>query len=327
MNKVASIIRATAHLDEIRQNLAQNLPWFHRDFMFKHAQFMQIERDIWAEQLTRSLPEANDLRFIYQGDNGQRLMILAELLTWDTQFFGYPIARLNLILPLDAPFSQPHADYSDAVATFMNHESVQKVKYLFASVFPEDLSTIRALGENKFNLIETRGYYHRSLTNYDFNKRFDVRLATPDDIEPLSKVAVMMANQYDRFHADPFIMSEDADRMMAQWVKASLTEGFADMVVVPDVDYPEAFCTVKSHNQYWADWGINLAQPVVLGAVSSTFSGWYSKLISEVCFLLKEMNASHGYIITQVTNRAAIRSFEKQGFNYGRGEHIFRIVQ
>lgn len=314
----------TDQIDTIRQIVSENIPWSHRDFMFRFPDFIKADRSLWANDLTRNLDTEHDLRFIYR-DKNNTLVLLCEILPWDTAFFGYKVARLHLILPYDAPFTRPHADFSSAVQALVKEAKARGVRYLFASVFPEDLATIRALNTSGFSLIETRAYYHRSLKDYDFPRRFSVRLATPDDIDSLSTAAVEMVNEYDRFHADPMIAKSDADRMMRQWIKASLTEGFADATLVPDVDQPGAFCTLKYHRGHWDEWGVRLGQPV-FSAVSHEFRGWYVKIISETCFHLKDIGAEHNYLITQVTNRAVIRSWEKLGYQFGRAEHIFRIV-
>lgn len=311
-------------LNTIREILSHHLPWLHRDFMFKTPGFIKAERCNWATYLTRTIDPENDLRFVFE-NGSQKLLILSEILPWDSAFFGYPIAKLQLILPYDAPFVRPKADYRAALMTFLEQIRVLGVRYLFASVFPQDIATIQALNQCGFSLIETRVYYHRSLKDYSYPERFPVRLATVDDQESLIWTAVKTINPYDRFHADPFISSRDADRIMAQWIIASLNEGFADAILVPDVSSPTAFCTVKYHKEKWDRWGVRLAQPI-LSAVSKDFRGWYLKIISELCYHMLEIGAEHNYRITQITNNATIRSWEKLGYQYGRSAHILRLI-
>jgi dTDP-4-amino-4,6-dideoxy-D-galactose acyltransferase len=110
---------------------------------------------------------------------------------------------------------------------------------------------------------------------------------------------------------------------MERWVEASVVGGFADATIVPDVDAPEAFCTAKYHREHWAGWGCKLSQPV-LSAVAPRHKGWYVKLISELDEHLRSVGAEHSFLITQITNNAVIRSWEKLGYGFGKGEHIFR---
>jgi ribosomal protein S18 acetylase RimI-like enzyme len=308
--------------DSTRTLLNAHLPFSPRDFVRRPASFVRADRADYVEQLTRDIDPADDLRFVYPGADAE-IAVFAQRLPWDSRFFGYEVARLDGIYPL-APYDFTR-DYSAAVAHLLEQARARGVRYLFAPVMPEDLAAIRALGAHRFQLIETRAVYHRSLADYSYPERYAVRLATAEDIPSLAVTARTMANAYDRFHADPYIQSTDADRMMEKWVEASILEGFADGVLVPDVANPKAFCTVKYHRDKWDKWGFRLGQPV-FSAVAPEFQGWYIKIISELNYHLREIGAEHCYLITQVTNRAVLRVWEKLGFGYGRGELIFRIV-
>jgi dTDP-4-amino-4,6-dideoxy-D-galactose acyltransferase len=322
------MMRATPVLEKSGETLAflaEHLPYAPHDFIFKSQHFLQADRSLRAEHLMRALPPEHDLRFVYDDAQEGEIGVFAEILPWDTAFFGYGIARLDAIQPLSLPAVRPHADLSASVRHLLTLAKDRGVRYLFAPVFPEDLSAIRALSANGFTLIETRVTYHRSLTDYQFAKRFPMRAATAEDIPSLGHIAATVSNQYDRFHADPFITPASADRLMHKWIEASVSEGFADIVLVPDTPQPGAFLTIKYHRDKWERWGLNLAQPI-LSAVSPEFQGTYLKLISEGNYHLQSIGASHCVLVTQITNRAVIRTWEKLGFSYGRSEHIFRVL-
>ena len=299
-------------------------PWSPHDFI-RDAAFMQADRAAWIAHLTRPLPADNDLRVVVTLPDGQRCAVFAEILPWDSQFFGYTVARLNGIFPLEAPVYRPAADFKPILAAYMDWLTPRQVRYLFAPADPRDLAFIRALNGVGFCLIETRCIYHRSLIGYDYPERYACRLARPDDVPLLAETAVKMVNPFDRFHADPFIRAEDADRMMRRWVEASLLKNFADVTLVPDVPQPTAFCTVRYHRDQWASWGLKLAQPV-FSAVAPEFKGWYRKIISEINYHLLEQGAEHCFLITQITNGAVIAAYDRLGFALGKGEHVFRIL-
>jgi len=310
-------------LDSIRDVLREHAPFSPTDFIRGISE--SGDRSIYAENLTRDLPEGDDLRFSALLDGGVEVGVFAERLPWDSDFFGYGVARLDAIFPLAAPYDQPRADFKVAVARLLDMARERGIRSLFASVQPRDLAVIRALGECGFSLIETRGYYHMPLGEYAYPDRFPVRTATGADAERLGHTARDMVNPYDRFHADPFIDPADADRLMVKWMQASIEEGFADVTIVPDDPDPTAFCTVKYHREHWDRWGLKIAQPV-FSAVSREYRGWYRKLISEINYHLREIGAEHSYLITQITNIAVTWTWESLGYRYGRGEHIFRAV-
>lgn len=301
----------------------ENLPWSPLDFIRDISR--EGDRTIFVEQLTREVDEENDLRFIDRVSNSEELVVFAEKLPWDSNFFGYGVAKLSGIYPLAAPFYRPWADYTNALKKLVEESRNRGIKYLFVQIDPRDLATLRSIGQLGFSLIETRVYYHLSLKNYPFKERNPVRFANANDIKDLGQTAQDTVNLYDRFHSDPFIKKEDADRLMYKWIEASIIESFADVTIVPDFPHPTALCTVKYHKNNWLRWNLKLTQ-VAFSAVSSEFKGWFRKLISETIHHLKEIGAEHTYYVTQITNKPVIWVLEDLGYHFGRGEHIFRII-
>lgn len=310
-------------LHEIRETLTGSLPWSPRDFIREMPP--SGDRGLFAEQLTSEMEAATDLRLVGQLPSGRKAAVFAEVLPWDTTFFGYGVARLDGVFLLEPPYHQTSEDYTALLRSLIEEARLKQVRYLFAAVEPRDLALMRTLGNLGFSLIETRLYYHMSLKDFRPTERYPVRAAVPDDVPSLGRAAQVMVNEFDRFHADPFIQKEDADRLMYRWMEASIGEGFADVTIVPDCERPAAFCTVKYHEDKWSTWGLKLSQPV-FSAVSTEFRGWYRKIISEINCHLLERGAEHSYLATQVTNKAVVRVWESLGYRLGKGEHIFRLI-
>jgi hypothetical protein len=314
--------------------LAANLHFLPLDFLRNLD--LRAHALATAQQALDPLPAAQDLRFVYdaptvsasgaKGATHKRWAIIARKLAWDSEFFRYPVARLDAVVPLqDSPQVPTAAQLMAPLQAFLQRAVKAQQRYIFTAVDPEHGGLVQALGACGFALIETRATYARSLLDYAYPERFDTRLATLDDAESLAHTAADRVNPYDRFHADPFIDPEKAAALMRQWVHASLTQGFADATVVPNAPQPTAFCTVKYHRDQWDAWGLRLAQPV-LSAVSTAYRGWYRKIMSEVTYHLKDLGADHAYMVTQVTNRAVIKTWERLGYSFGKAQHIFRIV-
>ncbi len=307
---------------DLRAILADHLPWSPRDFIRELAP--DRDRLAYATQLTAEIDAEHDLRSLATLSSGRRVAIFAEKLAWDTAFFGYGVARLDGVFQLDPPH-QSRESYAEVLRPLLAKARAAGVRYLFAAVEPQDLALLRSLGELGFSLIETRLYYHMNLRDHNPAERYAVRAATEADIPSLGHAAQVMVNAFDRFHADPFIPREDADRMMYRWMEASLRDGFADVTIVPDVPNPTAFCTVKYHEDKWPVWNYKLSQPV-FSAVSPEFRGWYRKIISEINSHLKDRGAEHSYLVTQVTNKAVFRVWESLVYRLGKGEHILRLI-
>lgn len=261
------------------------------------------------------------------GEAGDERWVLMERLDWDSRFFERGMARLHAVLD-PAGTTDLRGDVTAdirALRAAVDQAAGQGIDYVFCTVPTTDLPMVRALCGSGFDLIETRCHYHMSLSQ-PAQTRFPTRLATPADVPSLARASAQMVNHFDRFHADPAISPEAADRLMARWVEASINEGFADATVVPDEPAPEAFCTAKYHRQHWEGWGLRLAQPV-LSAVAPRHRGWYVKIISELNEHLRSIGAEHAFLITQITNNAVIRCWEKLGYRFGKGEYVFRHVR
>jgi len=310
-------------IEEIQSVLVEELPWSPMDFIRDIS--LTGDKRIYAAFLTREIDEENDLRFIHQLANGDEAVVFAERLPWDSDFFGYNIAKLNGIFPLTPPFYRPHADYTAILQRLNRLAEQNNIKYLFAHVDSRDLAMLQSLGRLGYSIIESRVHYYADIRDYQYKERYPVRLAHTGDVESLGRAVVEAVNLYDRFHADPFLSGEDVDRLMHKWVEASILESFADATIVPDFPNPTAFCTIKYHKDKWADWKINIAQ-VALTAVSSEFKGWFRKILSETHYHNKDQGAEYSYYVTQITNKAVIWVCENLGYHFGRGEHILRII-
>lgn len=295
-----------------------------------HAFIRTIDADydqkIMIDQWLRPLSDQDDLRFCYRHGNGAERWVVMERLAWDSDFFGRGMARLHAVIEPGAvaPLRADVSVTAEALDEALKQARARHVDYVFCSVNPSDLPAIRALDACGFELIETRCHYHRPLLAAPA-QRYATRLATEADIPSLARVARTMVNPFDRFHADPAVSEADADRLMERWVEASIAGRFADATIVPDVEEPEAFCTAKFHSEHWLGWRCKLAQPV-LSAVSPRHKGWYVKIISELDEYLRGIGAEHSFLVTQITNNAVIHGWEKLGYRFGKGEHIFRRV-
>lgn len=312
-----------ARLEEARPLLLASLPW--SPFDFAKGVSDAGDRAVLVEPLLREIAEADDLRFTCSIAGGTEVAVCAERLPWDSQFFGYDVAKLHGIFPLTGGGYSRHADYTPAIGALIRLAKSRGIRYLFAVVDARDLPAWRGLAALGFAPIETRLRMHCSLRDYEFHRRFRTRLATPADLESLTELAQSIENPYDRFSADPFIPREDVVRLMGAWMRASLLHGFADAVVVSDAPRPTSLISVRYHRDNWAAWGTSIGQLTL--ALSLPQSGhWLVGVVSESNYHLKSIGARHGFLTTQITNRNAIRVVEHLGYRSVGGEHVMRLL-
>jgi hypothetical protein len=285
---------------------------------------IEYDRSVRVQALLRDLPPQDDYRISFSSGADERWVFM-EKLAWDSNFFARGMARFDAIIRPQQDSSGFMFDTGPDLAALrmaIRRAAEHGIDYILGMVDAVDTRTASLLAAVGFELIEVRCHYHKPLLAAP-EARYPTRLALAKDVPSLARAAREMVNPYDRFHVDPAIPPRDADRMMERWVEASILEGFADATIVPDVECPEAFCTAKYHRDHWEGWGLKLAQPV-LSAVSPVHRGWYLKLISELNEHLRTVGAEHAFLVTQITNNAVIRCWEKLGFQFGKGEYVFR---
>src|SRR5688572_17365825 len=102
----------SSYREEVRSKLQELLFVSPRDFIRQPRAFAKADLNYYIDELTDDCPEEDDLRFICH-ETDFDLAIFAKRLSWDSQFFGYEVARLNGIFPLGA--YQARRDYNAAV--------------------------------------------------------------------------------------------------------------------------------------------------------------------------------------------------------------------
>lgn len=304
---------------EATDQLTQALEFFPHDFV-RDEEFLTRARSAYGEHLSRELPQEDDLQlrgsyWDAQADREKSYRVYAERLPWDSRFFSRGVAKLNAVI-CEHP--------TIAIALWEEYAQKRDIRYAFTVVPAEETWFVRDLCALGWQLIETRVTYHRTLHDYQYDERYRVRIADKADLSSLMETAREVRNPFDRFRADP-TFAPYADRLMELWVANSVNGEFDDLVLVPDVLQPKAWVSIRYHRDMWGKWGYKLSRPGN-GAVDPSMAGWYTKLVSEVCYHLKDMGVQHIYIPGSVCNRAVIAAWQKLGLKYGHTEYVFRLV-
>jgi dTDP-4-amino-4,6-dideoxy-D-galactose acyltransferase len=191
----------------------------------------------------------------------------------------------------------------------------KKESYYFIELPAEANILIQSLTSSGFILVETRIHqYLKNIQEFNYQK-FPVRKANMNDAFNLKKVSSSMRNPYDRFHSDVSFTDFKADQYLGKFAYETVN-GLADFVLVPN-EYnikPNAMIAVNHLKDNWSKLNANVSQLVLAAVDSTTCKGWYEKLLSGVCFYLKDLGAEYLISNTQATNKAPIHVNEKLGF-------------
>ena len=252
---------------------------------------------------------------------------LAEHLPWDSEHFGLRTVRVEQILFESAAgvSDDRHRLLRLALPMWNDLLAREGVDYAFGTFDSRHTILLCELSTVGYVPLEVRVNYWRDLSAYGYSRRYKVRLAGESDLDSLETTAALNVNPLDRFHADPILSPVKVDELMRLWARNSVLSGFADGVLVPDMNPPDAFCTFRLHRDKWPKWRVKAAQPV-LAAVSGSRSGWYVKIMSELSYHLKNEGADQAFMSTQLGNVAVIRAWQALGYSFGSGEVTMRWV-
>lgn len=274
------------------------------------------------EQHARS---ENAHRCFRSEQGGQTTFFLYSELAWDSEFFGRPVVRLYTVL-----FEQP-----DVAALALAADEFRKMvldarpgSHCFCEVPSEDVVLLQALGRAGFGLVETRCFfYHDAVASFEGTRSPVRRADGAADAARVGEIAVAARNDYDRFHADAWLLPTDGDRFLRAYAEAAV-RGYCDAVLVPDevtAGVPlDSFLAISDLMTDATALGAGLAR-VVLTAVGPANRGWHQRLVAETLHYARARGAQYALMTTQSTNRAVFRTAEKLGWKLGGTGHVLSI--
>jgi hypothetical protein len=140
---------------------------------------------------------------------------LCQFLTWDSEFFGYRIARVNR-----------HTLSEETIIEVINWCKSQTIDCLYFLAEADDPKTIRLAEDQGFHLVEIRITTERQLDSWDPDSRSKpkkgllIRSSVPEDIPTLQAIT---QNSYidSRYYFDPCFSNEKSQAFYQTWIKNS----------------------------------------------------------------------------------------------------------
>ena len=153
-------------------------------------------------------------------------------LEWDTQQFGFPAARLEL---LDAygSYADAHGQKRKLLSAVFEECREAGIRHLTARVDTGDFTSIHALEEAGFQLIDGIQTFQLSLQDDCPLPPAGARLFEPGDLPEILEIG-RTAFTFDRFHADPALCAAVADKVNENWTRNCCEGSAADAVVVAE---------------------------------------------------------------------------------------------
>ncbi len=226
---------------------------------------------------------------------------------FDSQILSMSVAK---IIDFEASPNNQRNLVSELTASFQKHAITYAV-YRFPA---HHFSTIHALEENHWLLVDGSIHLDLKLTKQPFDIPANIRRATSEDVTSLQNIA-RISFIFNRYYNDPLISKTAANEIYAEWIKNSMNNHLADAVFVYfENEKLYGFSTLKKDGD------------IVLVAVTPQQQNRSigRHLVATAINQCIRWNLHTATIETQLTNLPALRSFQSTGFKIKESFLTFR---
>jgi GNAT superfamily N-acetyltransferase len=220
-----------------------------------------------------------------------------EILDWDSDFFGFRIARA---------FAAPSAK---ALARTVEECARRQVRCLYFLAEAGDIATIRLLERQGFGFADVRLTLAQRVGAGEPPEIPGIRPARAEDLPALQRIA-RLSHHDSRFYADPNFPRDRCDALYDTWIVKSCNQGFADAVFVAETAAGEAVGYVTA----------TMIQPdrgqigLLAVALEARGSGTGHRLIHQALSWAHARGAASAIAVTQGGNVSAVRAYQRCGF-------------
>jgi dTDP-4-amino-4,6-dideoxy-D-galactose acyltransferase len=231
-------------------------------------------------------------------------------LPWDTEFFGFKVARL-------VPGRFVVAELKLQLAQLWE----QEVELVYWGSDPEDSLSQTAATANHGLLVDRKTVFVRRLDGFVGNavERYEVRSFPKDGwSDVLAKLAVQIG-QYSRFHKDHHFSSATWQKLYLTWMQNSVNRTIADdVLVIRDAGLVVAVVTVRARENF-GEIGLLGVQESRRGA------GLGRALVDAAMHWFSEKQLSYVRVVTQGDNQLACQLYKACGFSVDSVENFYHF--
>lgn len=261
-----------------------------------------------------------------------------ETLRWDSEMLERPCGRVGRIQRFIEVYDPLYPRCADLLARELVETSDAMGLSFLSMRVDSDIRWTQAFEARGFRFIETVLTFQKSIRHRPIDRDqggqspeqtgpvetrsdnigIETKLATLDDVEPCCEIAATALTQ-SRFHTDPNIPLELAQRVKRHWVRNGI-HGRAVTYVAHKDGKVAGFIQLRGTDK-------EDAETIDLIAVHPTFQrqGVGLSLVSRACLHYREIMPSYVnlQVSTQATNINAIQFYQKMGFTLIRSQQTF----
>lgn len=235
-------------------------------------------------------------------------MEMFQKLQWDSNFFGYNIAKL----------SQASLTSSSLDSVLLDLKE-KKFRLVYEFVDPSDEASNKAAIEAGGLLVDTKVIYLKNLSTETFSNIPQVISYIGHEMSAQLQSLAIQSGEYSRFRLDPHFTQDEFKKLYTEWIHASLQGKIAKEVLVYRENEKELGVLVIGEKDGRCD--------IVLLAVDQTSRGKSigSKLMQQAFHQAKVMGYNEIQVVTQKANKIACSFYEKSGFQKEKETNVYHF--
>ena len=240
-----------------------------------------------------------------------------QRLGWDSDIFGFGAGKIGPVL-----YEGGDAQLRDIMGVLLDKSlaklSAIGVRHITARILSNQLVAVHAMEDRGFQLIDSI-----LLFAFDFRHQELLELAHPFQILPTKAEhheGIMDVAQrsfiYDRFHSDPYISKENADKLHRMWLRNLLNSDDAGVLAAVDGSEVIGFTAGKLLEEESKQLGLKLGVWILMAAMQDQRKKGLGRALTY------EMLRHYSTLCdvfeggTQSTNTPSARAFLGAGYKY-----------
>lgn len=240
------------------------------------------------------------------------LIQIVKELSWDTNYFGIPIARLY-----------PSRINERILRFALNFCRQKKIKCLYYLANSQDSQSVRLAEQHGFHLVDVRLSFSVDLAHFSGSQNtgrnlvakstLQIRNAIPEDIPHLRKIA-RQSYSLSRYYYDPHFSREKCHQFYADWIQKSCQGGVKKVLVADWEGRPVGFITCDLDSP-------RKGSIYLVGVLKNFFGrGIASLLVHRGLEWFKSESVQSVAVVTQARNCAAQKLYQRCGFTTSKTE-------
>jgi ribosomal protein S18 acetylase RimI-like enzyme len=233
--------------------------------------------------------------------------------TWLSGIFGYPVFRAGL-----------SSESSEGIQVIADHTKSQQTAFYYTKLKSEDVELASRLSAAGFFVVDMSVTLDREVdTTGTSELPADIEISEvhPNEHEAAMDIAATCF-RYSRFHLDPMVAAEIADRIKREWVRNYLLGRRGDRLDIARVgSEPAGFLCVSTSKSEGREFRI-----IDLVGVHERYQGQGVGRALVSHFIHRESSSCDRLLVgTQSANIPSIRLYESQGFRVAKTQLILHM--